>query len=718
MERRFSHDFSQVRIHTDATAARSAGDVQARAYTVGSHVIFAAGQYQPATDGGSHLLTHELTHVVQQGNGHWSPETLRIGAPGDADEAVAEHVADGMPARPSAAAGAVLRRTWEAAKSPECAPGKWKQPQAGAWLEKVVVDQEQPQSATLHWSNGTVTASICSTGKAHCCVDSKDPGATAASVGESRKDNSNATPIGTNFTITDNYAGGKNRWPFWNTFVPSRAIALHQHDTVTGAPLSHGCVRLLPETAKDIFCGARQAQTRVEVRGFARPDCADPNLQKEWKFDFSSATVTDGEPVSKDVRESRQELHKAYGRELSGEELERGGRGEMAIPRCRSRGAPPSAEERRAMPGTKAGLTGPVKDPAAAEFLASSKLERFIPMMADALDKAGTLRLAQAAAARIGQQLWTAATTAARAGHGDDRPLYWARVEITRTIRQAQPRFRPTDVQLAALIDTFDHAARGMSSAQFHGPAKAKRIVISGFDPYGLDAQHGGDIRATNPSGAAALALDGRTLTNGTVRGTVEAVIFPISFAAFDASTVENFFRSFLHGRNRADMIMTISMGVSDDYDVEQYAGRRRGTGLADNPGVTPSRSGTPPGLGPGPEFIKGTLPGSVRGPLGRNAPTTAETTVIEVPAGKTAPVTSTAGPTPGSTAVSGSGGERLSNEIFYRVGLLQLGEGSHIPFGHLRVPRLSPTKPDYATRRDQIVQRVEQILTAALPDL
>ena len=67
---------------------------------------------------------------------------------------------------------------------------------------------------------------------------------------------------------------------------------------------------------------------------------------------------------------------------------------------------------------------------------------------------------------------------------------------------------------------------------------------------------------------------------------------------------------------------------------------------------------------------------------------------------------------------MSGSGGERLSNEIFYRVGLLQLVEGSHIPFGHLRVPRLSPTKPDYATRRDQTVQRVEQILTAALPDL
>ncbi len=111
MERRFSHDFSQVRVHTDATAARSASEVQARAYTVGSHIAFAAGQYQPATDRGNHLLAHELTHVVQQGGGHWSPGTLRIGEPGDADEAMAERMADGMPARPSPGAnGLALRR--------------------------------------------------------------------------------------------------------------------------------------------------------------------------------------------------------------------------------------------------------------------------------------------------------------------------------------------------------------------------------------------------------------------------------------------------------------------------------------------------------------------------------------------------------------------------------------------------------------------------------
>ena len=66
MEQRFGHDFSQVRVHADAAAERSARDVHAHAYTVGRDVVFATGQFAPATPGGRRLLAHELTHVVQQ----------------------------------------------------------------------------------------------------------------------------------------------------------------------------------------------------------------------------------------------------------------------------------------------------------------------------------------------------------------------------------------------------------------------------------------------------------------------------------------------------------------------------------------------------------------------------------------------------------------------------------------------------------------------------
>ena len=67
MESRFGgHDFGAVRVHDDAAAAQSAREVDAHAYTVGPHIVFGAGQYQPGSDSGRHLLAHELAHTVQQ----------------------------------------------------------------------------------------------------------------------------------------------------------------------------------------------------------------------------------------------------------------------------------------------------------------------------------------------------------------------------------------------------------------------------------------------------------------------------------------------------------------------------------------------------------------------------------------------------------------------------------------------------------------------------
>ena len=66
MERRMGHDFSRVRIHTDARAAASARAVDAHAYTVGHHVVFGSGRFAPSTSEGRHLLAHELAHTVQQ----------------------------------------------------------------------------------------------------------------------------------------------------------------------------------------------------------------------------------------------------------------------------------------------------------------------------------------------------------------------------------------------------------------------------------------------------------------------------------------------------------------------------------------------------------------------------------------------------------------------------------------------------------------------------
>lgn len=66
MEGRFGHDFSRVRVHEGGSAARSAREVEARAYTVGNDVVFGAGEYAPRTTEGRRLLAHELAHTIGQ----------------------------------------------------------------------------------------------------------------------------------------------------------------------------------------------------------------------------------------------------------------------------------------------------------------------------------------------------------------------------------------------------------------------------------------------------------------------------------------------------------------------------------------------------------------------------------------------------------------------------------------------------------------------------
>lgn len=68
MERRLGHDFSRVRVHADETADRAARSIRARAFTHGSDIWFARGEYAPGTDRGRRLLAHELVHTVQQGS--------------------------------------------------------------------------------------------------------------------------------------------------------------------------------------------------------------------------------------------------------------------------------------------------------------------------------------------------------------------------------------------------------------------------------------------------------------------------------------------------------------------------------------------------------------------------------------------------------------------------------------------------------------------------
>ncbi|MGH3796775.1 MAG: DUF4157 domain-containing protein [Pseudonocardiaceae bacterium] len=85
MEGRYGQDFSRVRVHDDQSAAESARQAGAKAFTVGTDIVFGASQFRPETSSGSRLLTHELAHVVQHRSGRVSAD-----AESRADDAAAK----------------------------------------------------------------------------------------------------------------------------------------------------------------------------------------------------------------------------------------------------------------------------------------------------------------------------------------------------------------------------------------------------------------------------------------------------------------------------------------------------------------------------------------------------------------------------------------------------------------------------------------------------
>jgi hypothetical protein len=92
LEPALGESLADVRVHTGDGAAALARAVSARAFTVGSDVFFAPGEYRPGGHEGDELIAHELAHVVQQ---RGAPPTgpLTVSWPGDALEREADAVA-------------------------------------------------------------------------------------------------------------------------------------------------------------------------------------------------------------------------------------------------------------------------------------------------------------------------------------------------------------------------------------------------------------------------------------------------------------------------------------------------------------------------------------------------------------------------------------------------------------------------------------------------
>ncbi|MEU5255606.1 pyroglutamyl peptidase [Streptomyces longwoodensis] len=355
--------------------------------------------------------------------------------------------------------------------------------------------------------------------------------------------------------------------------------------------------------------------------------------------------------------------------------------------------------------------------------------ERFARRLADADSAARARRVV----VEEGTALWRRAVDRAQ-GRGpaggdlsrdDDRPLYWARLAMTRQLRAWQPGFALSDARRAALLDQLERTSRGQADVRLDGGGGGKgvrRVLVTGFDPFTLDR----DVRTSNPSGAAALALDGTVIHTAAGPARVETVVFPVRWEDFTRGTVERALRPYLP---RADLFVTVSQGRVGRFDVERTNGAWRG-GSPDNENT--GRAETVPVGDPAsqPQWTSTTLPyrAITAADTGR-FPVYDNTSVTEVPAGGTEAVVRPDGPTPGSTARTGGGGNYLSNEIAYRVTLLRdrLGLHDRLPGGHLHTPVLqfgtgntdpatgTVTDPEFVRNRLDIVAQVRSVLAVAV---
>ncbi|MFC0627060.1 hypothetical protein [Kribbella deserti] len=383
------------------------------------------------------------------------------------------------------------------------------------------------------------------------------------------------------------------------------------------------------------------------------------------------------------------------------------------------------------------GLTLPGKTtPAAREFIEAAGFQGLVDDFATRLCGYTSVSEASAAIKTAGATLWRTAVDRAqgRLAIGtidpyDDRPLYWARTTMSRAVREWKPAFALTSLQRQAMIRQLSYASRGIDQVAF--PKNSKRMLVSGFDTYSIDQS----LRNSNPSGASALQLDGRTVQTKAGKVTIQAVMLPVNWTDFDQGIVEDAFGPWLVARNHPtyqgsiDALMTISQTGRGMMNIEKWAGGFRGGSPDNNRSINYgpiSAAALWPQPQPSPQFIHTTLPYQAMIDAGTGPwPVKLNPGITEWPAGtfpdpaalRTAP-----DPSPGSRAASAPGGNYLSNESMYRTNRLRLGTGhKSLPGGHLHISSLvypadlgALTSPEFEADRKAVVDQTVALVEAA----
>ncbi|MBR8743097.1 pyroglutamyl peptidase [Nocardiopsis sp. MG754419] len=335
-------------------------------------------------------------------------------------------------------------------------------------------------------------------------------------------------------------------------------------------------------------------------------------------------------------------------------------------------------------------------------LLARSGFDAADPLFAADLRGATTYDQAREVVTSHASRLWTEATRTPTTGPVDDRPLYWARLTLSARLRSWRPSFDLTPREHTALLRLWERTSRGITDLDFPPGERWVRVVVTGFDPFHLDE----DLECSNPSGAAALDLHGWTFPVGDRTAVVRAALFPVRWDDFADGLVEEALAT-RHGV--ADAVLTLSRGRPERFDLEVFNGAWRGGG-PDNLGV--SRTGPVPLTeGEAPQWSRSTLPVEhmVAGATGPFA-VVANTEVTEVPSGGDRPSVRPEGPSEGSSARRGGGGDYLSNEIAYRNTVLRDRTGTGARSGHVHLPRT--TRPEDHV---PVLEQLRALVSAAL---
>jgi len=356
---------------------------------------------------------------------------------------------------------------------------------------------------------------------------------------------------------------------------------------------------------------------------------------------------------------------------------------------------------------------------------AAIKMPEVIKVFANNIDnfrhawlKAKSYQAAKKLIVNHAQQLWLDASNKVQSSSiFDDRPLYWTRLSMSKIIRATAPSFSPSTLQLKGLLTSFEYGSRGRMDLEYT-KATNKKILLTGFDPFLLDR----NINQSNPSGVAALKLDGQVITYQGITAEINTVIIPVRYQDFDEGIIEDLLAPY-YALNNVDMIVTVSMGRKE-FDLERFPGKRRSVTAPDNLNVLSGGTNKKPVIPmlnnkplPGEEFVLFSLPVALMQQVQTPYKVIDNHKVTSI--GKSLkPVTTepdTLSQLDGHIAVSGSGGGYLSNEISYRSIRLKEQLNSTIATGHIHTPRIQQFDPDV---EEKIVKQIRTMLAASLESI